>query len=197
MVIPTETFKREKVILARKRTSFFSSLALCCTKSTASRGILFLMAMLGCWTEQHHSHGISYAAATKGNCLGKVHSGTRQHSRAGSAAGVWNCSQRELQASQNQPFPKSSPSPHQEIERMSLPQATLCLLCHRLQELASSSSSFPALAISPGIKIKQISVASSSPVLEHFLCCEPRTPAGFCTDAGKEAHVHSKMREEQ
>lgn len=116
VVIPTETFKREKVILARKRTSFFYSLALCCTESTASRGILFLMAMLGCWTEQHHSHGISYAAATKGNCLGKVHSGTRQHSRAGSAAGVWNCSQRELQASQNQPFPKSSPSPQQEIE---------------------------------------------------------------------------------
>lgn len=83
------------------------------------------------------------------------------------------------------------------IEWMALPQATLCLLCHRLQELASSSSSFPTLAISPGIKIKQISVASSSPVLEHFLCCEPRTPAGFYTDAGKETHVHSKMREEQ
>lgn len=45
------------------------------------------------------------------------------------------------------------------IKWVALPQATLCLFCHRLQELACSSSSFPALAISPGKKIKQISVA--------------------------------------
>lgn len=47
------------------------------------------------------SHGIStQQLPRKGNTLGKVHSGTRQPSRAGSAAGI--CSQKELQPSQDQ-----------------------------------------------------------------------------------------------
>lgn len=54
------------------------------------------------------------------------------------------------------------------IEWVALPQATLCLFCHRLRELACSSSSFPALAISPGKKIKQISVAQHHHLLQSW-----------------------------
>lgn len=95
----------------------------------------------------------------KGNCLGKV-----QTAQQG-----WQCCWRlQLQpkgasACPESLIPKKFFLPTRRdlilIEWMVLPQATLFLLCHRLQELACSSSSFPALAISSGIKIKQISAA--------------------------------------
>lgn len=141
----------------RKRNSFFSFVALIRTEGRAGRGTLFLKAML-CWTEQQHSCGISYSAPQ-----GKL-SGEGADSTAGlavllepAAAAKGNFSLPRIQ------IPKKFCLPTRGdlilIEWMAVPQATLFLLCHRLQELACSSSSFPALAISPGIKIKQISVA--------------------------------------
>lgn len=159
--------------------------------------------MLCSWPEQHHSQGISYPAASRENCLGRC------TEEPDSTAGLGVLLEPGTAAKGNFSLPRTHDfqavlPPHNKRFNLdwmhgfatshvvpSLPQAPRIGL---ILILLSSTCHLPWHQDKTNFSS---TTSSSSPVLEHFLCCEPRTPAVFDTSAGEEAHVHSRMREER